>query len=77
MLRWISKWRGGASPPEREISEVIATLSALHHAGLSVARAWSEVASIEGTGAVPRAIAPGLSGQLRRRLPAHRPPCAW
>jgi len=61
MLRWISKWRGGASPPEREISEVIATLSALHHAGLSVARAWSEVASIEGTGAVPRAIIEAIS----------------
>lgn len=57
MLSWIPKWPTAPTPPERDTSEVIATLSALHHAGLSVSRAWSEVADLEGTGAVPRAIA--------------------
>ena len=61
MLSWIPKWPTAPTPPERDASEVIATLSALHHAGLSVARAWSEVASIEGTGAVPRAITEAIS----------------
>lgn len=61
MLSWIPKWPTAPAPPERDTSEVIATLSALHHAGLSVARAWSEVASIEGTGPVPRAITEAIS----------------
>lgn len=61
MLSWIPRWRNRATPPERDAAEVIATLSALHHAGLSVSRAWSEVASIDGTGAVPRAISEAIS----------------
>lgn len=56
MLSWIARWTAVPAPPERDASEVIATLSALHQAGVSVGRAWEEVAALEGAGALPRAI---------------------
>jgi tight adherence protein B len=44
-----------------EPSEVIATLSALYTAGVSLSTAWSEVAALEGAGDVPATICEAMS----------------
>lgn len=56
MLTWRPKWL--SPPPEHGLdsAQAIATLSALHQAGLSVTSAWAEVAALGGAEGVPHEI---------------------
>lgn len=61
MSTWRTRWGRSGPPAEVDVSEVVATLSALHRAGLSLTSAFAEVAALDGSGLPPRAITEAIA----------------